>query len=121
MKQQLDLNDTLTKIVQALDEKKAQDIRVIKVERLTTLTEYFVICNGTNSTQIKTLADNVEVKIKDDIDILHREGYNSGNWVLLDYGCIIVHVFHKDVREVYDLEKLWSDGEQIDISTFLKA
>lgn len=118
MKQTLPI---VKKIVKALDDKKAIDIRVIKIEDLTTLAEYFVICNGTSTTQIKTLADEVEVMMTEQGEkIIHREGYSAGNWILLDYGFIIVHVFHKDMREYYNLERLWADGEMIEISTFLK-
>lgn len=107
-------------IVKALDSKKAVDIKVIKIEKLTVLAEYFVICNGTSSTQIKALADEVEFKLGEErINVLHREGYNAGNWILLDYGSVIIHVFHKDTREFYSLERLWADGESVDISEFL--
>lgn len=107
-------------IVKALDSKKAVDIKVIRIEKLTVLAEYFVICNGTSSTQIKALADEVEFQLAEGkVDIVHREGYSAGNWVLLDYGSIIVHVFHKDMRDFYALERLWADGESVDISEFL--
>lgn len=107
-------------IVKALDSKKAVDIKVIRIEKLTVLAEYFVICNGTSSTQIKALADEVEFQLGEvKVDIVHREGYSAGNWVLLDYGSIIVHVFHKDMRDFYSLERLWADGESVDISEFL--
>ena len=102
-----DLKKELDIIVKTMEDKKAQDIRVLKVDEATSLTEYFVICNGTSSTQIKTLADETEHKLRDILPILHREGYSSGNWVLLDYGAIIVHIFHKDTRDFYELEKLW--------------
>ncbi len=107
-------------IVKTLDSKKAIDIKVIKVEELTSLTEYFVICNGTSSTQIKSLADEVEVILEQaGVKVNHREGYSAGNWVLLDYISVIIHIFHKDMREFYSLERLWADGESIDISKLL--
>ena len=110
----------VSEIVKILNSKKAVDIKVMKIDRLTVLTEYFVICNGTSSTQIKALADEVEVKLKEqELEIFHREGYNTGNWILLDYGFIIVHIFHKDMRDLYNLEKLWEDGDQIDVSHLL--
>jgi ribosome-associated protein len=108
-------------MVKALDSKKAVDIRVIKVDKLTALTEYFVICNGTSSTQIKTLADEVEFKLSEQKEeVRHREGYGAGNWILLDYSSVIVHIFHKDMRDFYSLERLWADGESLDINDFLK-
>ena len=101
---------------EALDSKKGQNIEVLKIDRLTVLADYFVIAEGTSTTQIKTLADTVEAMLEQsDLPLLHREGYNDGNWVLLDYGTLIVHVFSKETREFYNLEKLWADAEKVTI------
>lgn len=102
------------KIAQLLDEKLAKEIKIIKVEDLTVLCQYFVIAHGTNSTQVKMLADYVDVEMgKLDEKIYHREGYQSSSWVLLDFGDVISHVFYKETRQFYDLEHLWADGTEI--------
>ncbi|PWM44244.1 MAG: ribosome silencing factor [Clostridiales bacterium] len=107
--------------VKALDSKKAVDIKVIKVDSLTTLADYFIICNGTSTTQVRALADECEFQLEEaGFKILHREGKDAGNWILLDYKDIIVHVYNKELREHYDLERFWADGEEIDISGFLE-
>ena len=107
--------------VKALDSKKAVDIKVIRVDSLTTLADYFIICNGTSTTHIKALADECEFKLEEaGFKLMHREGRDSGNWILLDYKDIIVHVYNKEMREHYDLERFWADGEEIDISAYLE-
>lgn len=108
--------------VLALDSKKAVDIKVIEIKKLTVLADYFVICNGTNVTQIAALADECEFQLdKNGFKLMHREGKSAGNWILLDYGDIIVHVYNREMREFYSLERFWSDGKDIDISETLKG
>lgn len=107
-------------IVKALDWKKADDIQVLGIKDLTILADYFVIANGNSSTQTKALADEVEYKMKEQGIMPDRtEGYQGSNWIILDYGDIIVHVFYKETRSYYNLERLWSDAEQIDISEYV--
>lgn len=107
--------------VKALDSKRAEDIKVIGIRDLTVIADYFVIANGTSTTQTKALADEVEYKLKESgLMPLRIEGYQSANWIVLDYGSVVVHVFYKETRQFYNLERLWSDGEQIDISHLLK-
>ena len=106
--------------VRALDSKKAHDIKIIKVKDLTILANYFVIATGTSSTQVKALADEVDYQL----GLLGEqpkqiEGKQSSSWVVLDYIDVIFHVFSKDTREFYDLERLWQDGEIIDVEQFL--
>lgn len=104
----------------ALDDKKGREIRVIEIEALTTLADYFVICSGGSNTQINALCDNVEkVLAETGENPIHREGYRGGTWVLLDYGCIAVHVFNEEAREFYSLERLWRDGKEIDLTDVL--
>ena len=106
--------------VKALDQKKAQDIRVIRVKDLTILADYFVIAGGTSTTQVKALSDEVEYQLEQaGVPALRNEGYQSANWIILDYGYLLVHTFHKEARSFYALEKLWSDGENVDISDLL--
>ena len=104
----------------ALDGKKGKDIKLIRIDKITTLAEYFVICTGTSNTQINALGDEVEKELTlAGEEPLHREGYRSGTWVLLDYGCVVVHIFNDEARKFYSLEHLWADGEEIDLSTIL--
>lgn len=94
--------------VKALDSKKGKEIRLIRIDKITTLTEYFVICTGTSNTQINALGDEVEKELTlAGEEPLHREGYRGGTWVLLDYGCVVVHIFNDEARKFYSLEHLW--------------
>ena len=105
------------KIAENLDTKKAQDIKILKKEDLTVVTDYIVIATGTSTTQVKSLADEVDFKVKQELDIspARVEGYESKNWILLDYETVIVHIFHPQAREYYDLDKLWADGTPIEM------
>ena len=106
----------------ALADKKAKEIQALEIGDLTTLAEYFVIATGSSNTQINALVDNVEKVLMEEAgeEALHREGYRGGTWVLLDYGCIAVHVFSSEAREFYGLERLWRDGKPLDISAVLE-
>ena len=106
--------------VKALDSKKGKEIRLLRIDKITTLAEYFVICTGTSNTQINALCDAVEKELTEKgEEPLHREGYRGGTWVLLDYGCVVVHVFNDEARKFYSLEHLWADGEEVDLSAIL--
>lgn len=106
--------------VKALDSKKGKEIRLIRIDKITTLAECFVICTGTSNTQINALCDAVEKELTEKgEEPLHREGYRGGTWVLLDYGCVVVHVFNDEARKFYSLEHLWADGEEVDLSAIL--
>ena len=106
--------------VKAFDSKKGKEIRLIRIDKITTLAEYFVICTGTSNTQINALCDAVEKELTEKgEEPLHREGYRGGTWVLLDYGCVVVHVFNDEARKFYSLEHLWADGEEVDLSAIL--
>ena len=107
-------------IVKTLDGKKAHDIRLLRTADVTVIADYFVICTATSTTQIKTLADETEHALEEMGEVkLHREGYRSGGWVLLDYGCVVVHLFMDETRKFYNLERLWADAEEVDISSLL--
>lgn len=108
--------------LKALDSKKALDLEAIKIDDITVLTDYFVICSGTSTTHVKALADEVEYQMKEKLglDPLHRDGYDGGKWVLLDYADLIVHVFCEQYRDFYKLERLWSDGSSVDISEYVE-
>ena len=106
--------------VKALDAKNAHDLKLLRTTDVTVLADYFVICTASSSTQIKTLADAVEAALEDAGETkLHREGYRSGSWVLLDFGSVVIHLFMEEARQFYNLERLWADAEQVDISGLL--
>lgn len=108
--------ETAKAIVKILDEKKATDITVIETQELTVMSDYFVIASGTSNTHVRSLADDVEdTMTKQDVEIDHVEGRATG-WILLDYGCVLVHIFQPESREYYNLERLWGDAAKVDIS-----
>lgn len=109
---------TVKAICEALLEKKGKEMQVLHIEEITTLTEYFVICSASSTTQVKALADNVEWRLKNDHQTMphHTEGYESAQWMLLDYGCVLVHVFMPEARQFYNLENLWKDGVAVPLS-----
>ncbi len=104
------------KIAGYLDTKKAKDIKIIKIDDLTVVTDYIVIATGTSTTQVKALADEVDFMVDKELgkQPARVEGYESKNWILLDYETVIVHVFHPQAREYYNLDKLWADGTEIE-------
>jgi len=107
-------------LAKALDSKKGREIRVLRTEELTTLADYFVICSGDSNTQIKALSEECE-RVMDEAGepAHHVEGHRDGTWVLLDFSSVVVHVFTEEARKFYDLERLWGDAEQVDISAIL--
>ena len=107
--------------VKILDSKKAENIEVLKVDDVTILADYFVIASGTNSTQVKALAEEIDYRFsKRGMEPHHTEGRGS-TWILMDYSSVIVHVFYKDTREFYALERLWTDAQKLDINEVLEA
>ena len=108
--------DTVKKIVKALDDKKANDIEVIKINELTIVADYFVIATANSNTHIRSLADEVEYQLEEaGIKLDHAEGRATG-WVLLEFQGVVVHIFLEDARNYYNLERLWEDGAKLDIS-----
>ncbi|HHW31889.1 MAG TPA: ribosome silencing factor [Clostridiaceae bacterium] len=104
------------KIIEILEDKKAKEINIINIRKISTLADYFIICSGTSTTHIRTLADEVEQKMHIyGYKLLGKEGYSSSRWILLDYGDVVVHIFNQDERKFYNLERLWYDGEQTSI------
>ena len=103
-----------------LDAKKARDIKLLCVEKQTVIADYFVICNGNSMTQVKSLADEVDYRMsRSGIEPLHVEGERGSSWILLDYGTVIVHIFGKDARDFYNLEKLYDGTSEEDISSLI--
>ena len=111
--------DVVKKIVKALDDKKGNDIQVIKIEELTIVADYFVICTANSNTHVRSLADEVEYQLEEaGIKADHIEGRATG-WVLLEYRGVVVHIFLEEARNYYNLERLWEDASKIDASQFL--
>lgn len=107
-------------IVRALDAKNARDIKVLHVEEATSLTEYFVLCTGNSNTQIKSYCDEVDYKIGlGGVKPESTEGFNEASWVVMDYGPVIVHIFNRENRVFYNLEKLWSQSSEVDVSDLI--
>ena len=105
--------------VKALEDKKGQDIRIIDIQNVSVLADYFIISSGSNSNQVQAMVDNVEEELhKAGCDVKQIEGYQTANWILMDYGDIIVHVFCKEDRLFYDLERIWRDGKIVDAEEF---
>ncbi len=103
-------------VTKALDDKKGKDIKLLKIDRVSSLADYFLICTGTSNTHVKTLCDYAEYTLTElGEPMLGREGHRGNSWELLDYGSIVVHVFTEEAREFYALERLWADAENIDL------
>ena len=108
------------RLARALDAKKAFNIHILEVEDLTTVTEYFVIATGNSTTPVGALADEAEFQLgREGVQVLRTEGHDGKRWVLLDYGCVIVHVFTQEAHDYYDLEHLWADAKAIPASEWL--
>ena len=98
----------------ALEDKKGVNIKIIDISNISILADYFIIAGGTNENQVKALADNVEEELaKVDITPKQIEGYNNANWILMDYQDVIIHIFNEQDRLFFDLERIWSDGNEI--------
>lgn len=111
--------DILKISANALNSKKARELNAVKVADLTVLAEYFLMCTATSSTHVRALADEVEEKLSEaGVQPHHIEGKTTG-WIVLDYGSVIIHVFSRDQREFYALDKMWSDGEQVELDGIL--
>ena len=107
-------------VTKALDEKKGMDIKLLKIDRVSSLADYFLICTGTSNTHVKTLCDYAEFTLENlGESMLGREGHRGNAWELLDYGTIVIHVFTEEAREFYALERLWADAEAVDLSNIL--
>ena len=104
-------------VTKALDEKKGMDIKLLKIDKVSSLADFFLICTGTSNTHVKTLCDYAEYAMEQlGEPMLGREGHRGNAWELLDYGSVVVHVFTDEARAFYNLERLWADAEVIDLS-----
>ena len=104
-------------VTKALDEKKGMNIKLLKIDKVSSLADYFLICTGTSNTHVRTLCDYAEYTLEQlGEPMLGREGHRGNSWELLDYGTIVVHVFTEEARKFYDLERLWADAEFVDLA-----
>lgn len=111
-----EIKKNLRLIIDALEDKKAENIQVIDISEISIVADYFVITNGSNRSQIQALSDNVEEKLAaGKIYPKNIEGYPTANWILMDYGDILVHIFDVESRDFYDLEHMWRDGKHVEI------
>ena len=101
--------------IAAMEEKKAEDIRIIDIEEVSSIADFFIIANGNNPSQVHAIADFVEEKLgRAGVSPKQVEGYRNANWVLMDYGDVIIHIFDRENRLFYDLERIWKDGKRIE-------
>lgn len=116
----MELQALVKNVVCSLDKHKALDIKVLRVTDVTSLADYFVIAAGTSSTQVRALADYTEFELGQlGVTPLHIEGYQTAQWTLMDYDTVVVHIFQENTRSFYDLERLWQDAEELDLTIFL--
>ena len=107
--------------IQALEDKKAEDIKVIDISEVSVIADYFIIANGTNRSQIQAMSDNVEEILgRAGYPLKQIEGYQNANWVLLDFNDVIIHIFDKENRLFYDLERIWRDGKLIETDSLMQ-
>lgn len=107
-------------VAKALDEKKAGEIKVLRVDEVSSLAEYFVIATATSNSQIKALTDACEKAMDAQGETAHHiEGHRGGVWVLMDFASVVVHIFMDEARSFYDLERLWTDAEEVDLADVL--
>ncbi len=103
--------DFADKIIELIFNKKGYDVILMDLQKLTTFADYFIICSADSDTQVKAIADEIDKSLRDEgIKCWHKEGYQALKWVLLDYVDVVVHIFKKDVRDYYSLERLWGDA-----------
>ena len=103
-------------VTKALDSKKGMDIKLLRIDEVSTLADYFLICTGTSNTHVRTLCDYAEYTLEQlGEPMLGRERHRGNSWELLDFGSIVVHVFTDEARKFYDLERLWADAEVVDL------
>jgi len=109
-----DIEEKISVIVKACADKKGFNIKILDISELSTVTDYFVIVSGNSPNQVMAIADEIEDKMDlASYELLGKEGYREGTWILLDYGDIVVHIFKKEEREFYGLEKVWADSREL--------
>ena len=116
----LSAKEVAYEVTKALDAKKGMDIKLLRINDVSSLADYFLICTGTSNTHVKTLCDYAEYTLEQlGENMLGREGHRGNSWELLDFGSIVVHVFTEEAREFYALERLWADAENVDLKDII--
>ena len=116
----LSAKEVAYEVTKALDMKKGMDIKLLKIDKVSSLADYFLICTGTSNTHVRTLCDHAEYTLEQlGEPLLGREGHRGNSWELLDFGSIVVHVFTEEAREFYGLERLWADAEAVDLKDII--
>jgi ribosome-associated protein len=112
-----DLDETVKLAIACAGEKQAFDLIALDLREVASFTEFFVICSGANLRQVQAISDEISEQLKKQLDAraVRIEGYRTGEWVLLDYGDFVVHIFEKEAREFYDLQRLWRDAKKVEI------
>lgn len=116
--------ESIEKIVKvaydAIDDKLGEDIIVLNVGKISSVADYFIIASAPSERQVKAIAHNVEDELKkDEVCVISKEGQDTSRWILLDYGDVVVHIFHDDERDVYSLERLWKDAPNVDVDNLV--
>ncbi len=115
----MNIEETIALVYKAMDDKQGEDIKILKIGAISSLADYFIITSASNERQVKAITDNIEKELEEhNVFVRAKEGTSSSNWILLDYGDFIIHVFKSEDRKFYNLERLWKDAEEISVDTF---
>lgn len=117
-----DYTKTLELIVKSADARRAEDIEIFDISKISSLADYFIVCTGSSDTNVRAISDSIETELKEKLGITphHVEGYKEADWVLLDYNNFLIHIFRGETRRFYSIERLWSDAApSVDVSQFL--
>jgi ribosome-associated protein len=118
----MNVKNLMELVVKTADDKRAENIAVLDMEGISLVADYFVICHGNSEKQVQAIAKELkDVALENDIQLRRMEGYDHARWVLIDLGNVVVHVFHRDERSYYNLEKLWGDANSVDVDAILAA
>lgn len=113
---ELELNNIIYCVHKAINKRSGDNIVVLDIKKVSPICDYFIIASGTSARQVKLIVDEIQNELsKQDVDLLRREGYDSGRWVLLDYGDIVIHIFHEEERKFYNIEGIWKDAGKVNI------
>ena len=118
----MDNQELLKMAVKAADDKRAEDILALDMKGISLIADYFIICHGNSDKQVQAIAREIKEKAQENgYDVKRMEGFDEGTWVLIDLGDVVAHVFHRDERSYYNLERLWGDAPQVDILSELSS
>jgi ribosome-associated protein len=116
----MNVKELMELVVKTVDDKRAENIAVLDMEGISLVADYFVICHGNSEKQVQAISKELkDIALENDIQLRRMEGYDHARWVLIDLGNVVVHVFHRDDRSYYNLEKLWGDANSVDVDAIL--